>query len=287
MNINLMNYIFQTNAFRVADEENPFWYTSGKIGPYFVNAQFLYGSEEDSKKLLSSIDQELLKDDKKDIPKNIFNLTLKQYESNPIYHNVIDEIVTLIKTFIPIDAVDYISGGERRDWFFSNILAFLLKKPHITIFKDLSIISNSYNFSSSAKNPDLNGKTVLHIADLLNQASSYIRAWAPTIEKMGGNLKYSVVAVDRMQGGTEKLIELGIKPFSLVQIDEFLFEKSHENEIINEKQLEMLKGFAEAPDETMKNFLKNHPNFLENALNSSDKKVAARAKLCIDNHIYE
>jgi len=41
-----------------------------------------------------------------------------------------------IKNNIDVNEVDYISGGERRDWFFSPIIAKLLNKPHITIYKD-------------------------------------------------------------------------------------------------------------------------------------------------------
>ena len=52
MSNNVMNYLFETNAFKIAPENKPFWYTSGKIGPFFINAQFLYGSENDSKELL-------------------------------------------------------------------------------------------------------------------------------------------------------------------------------------------------------------------------------------------
>ena len=49
----LMSLLFETHAFKVAEENNPFWYTSGKIGPYFINADYLYGSEEDSKNYLN------------------------------------------------------------------------------------------------------------------------------------------------------------------------------------------------------------------------------------------
>ena len=38
---NLVSYLFKTNAFKVCSENNPFWYTSGLIGPYFINTHFL------------------------------------------------------------------------------------------------------------------------------------------------------------------------------------------------------------------------------------------------------
>ena len=145
----LMSLLFETNAFRVADEKNPFWYTSGKIGPYFVNAQFLYGSEDAANDLLSFIDNELETQNKTDIPSHIFNKVLEQYNTNEIYKYVIDEMKKYIEENININEIDYISGGERRDWFFSNILAFLLNKPHITIYKDLSTVSSDSKFQNS------------------------------------------------------------------------------------------------------------------------------------------
>ena len=47
----------------------------------------------------------------------------------------------------------------------------------------------------------------------------------------------------------------------------------------------MLKGFYKDPYTTMRNFLLNHPEFLENSL-KSDEKTIKRAKLLIDNNLY-
>ena len=71
----------------------------------------------------------------------------------------------------------------------------------------------------------------------------------------------------------------------MINIDETLFEKALNLNIINNAQYEMLKNFYENPDQTMRTFLINHPEFLENAL-KSDEKTALRAKLCIDNNLY-
>ena len=285
MSNNVMNYLFETNAFKIAPENKPFWYTSGKIGPFFINAQFLYGSENDSKELLDFIDSELENTPKENIPKNIFEKVFNQYTNNSIFFEVINELKKYLEANINIDEIDYVSGGERRDWYFSNILAHLLNKPHITIFKDLSMVKSSPDFAESTKEFSLQGKQVLHVADLLNQASSYIRAWIPAIEEKGGKIAWSAVMVDRLQGGTEKLEDAGIKSFSLLNIDNTLFEKALELGIINEAQLEMLKSFKQDPDGSMRQFLIDNPNFLQDALNS-DEKSAKRAKLCIDSNIY-
>ena len=73
----LMSLLFETNAFKVAEENNPFWYTSGKIGPYFINADYLYGSENDSKELLAFIDDELANQSKTDLPGHVFQKVLE------------------------------------------------------------------------------------------------------------------------------------------------------------------------------------------------------------------
>ena len=47
----------------------------------------------------------------------------------------------------------------------------------------------------------------------------------------------------------------------------------------------MLNKFFKDPDNTMKEFLINHPEFLEDALNS-DEKTKQRAKHLIDGNLY-
>ena len=280
---NIISYLFQTNAIRFCEENKPFWYTSGKIGPYFINTHFIYGSEKEAVSLLKFIDESL--SDKMTLPKKVFEKVLKQYTENKIYKDVINSMKAYIEENINISEVDYISGGERRDWFFSNILAYLFKKPHITIFKDLSSVISNYDFSETKTNYNISGKKVLHIADLITVASSYLRAWIPAIENLGGRISWSCVVVDRMQGGEEKLSEKNIKSLSLVKVDKNLFKKALEMGIINENQLEMLNKFFENPDNTMKEFLINHPEFIENSLNSNEK-TRKRAKLLLDNNLY-
>ena len=237
----IMSYLFETNAIRFCEENKPFWYTSGKIGPYFINTHFVYGNEKDAVELLSFIDECLA--DKITLPKKVFEKVLVQYQNNEIYKNVIDTMVKYIEDNIDILEIDCVSGGERRDWFFSNIIAYLLKKPHISIYKDLSTVISDSNFESTEVVTSLKNKKVLHVADLITVASSYIRAWVPAIKNLGANICWSCVVVDRMQGGKDKIEAEGIKSLSLVQVDTELFKKALDMGIINEAQLEMLNGF--------------------------------------------
>ena len=279
----IVSYLFKTNAIRFCEENNPFWYTSGKIGPYFINTHFLYGSKESAEEQLAYIDDCL--SDKLTLPNKIFKNVIKQYEKNSIYKDVINHMVSFIKEHIEISKIDYISGGERRDWFFSNIIAYLLNKPHISIYKDLSAVVSDSKFENTKIIENIEGKNVLHIADLITIASSYTRAWIPAIESIGGKILWSLTVIDRMQGGKEKLEQSRIKSFSLVNVDTNLFQKAFELNIINESQLKMLNGFFADPDKTMREFLINHPEFLEKALNS-DEKTKKRAQLLVDSNLY-
>ncbi len=281
---NLISYLFKTNAFKVCPENKPFWYTSGKIGPYFISTHFLYGSEESATEFLKFIDIE--KENKLELPKKILDKTLAKYNENGIYKEVIDETIDFIKSHINIDEIDYVSGGERRDWFFANIVAYFLKKPFISVFKDLSCVLSTSDFSETTVPKDLSNKKVLHIADLVTEASSYVRAWIPAVQSLGAEIVASVVIVDRMQGGNDRLKGLGIDAYSLVQIAPSMFKQAMEMGIITEAQNKMLNDFFENPDKTMRNFLIAHPEFLEEALHSDEKSVV-RARLCIESDLYK
>lgn len=281
---NLESHLFETNAVKVCHGDKPFWLTSGKLSAYFINTHFVYGSESDAVELLSFIDENM-KSDVSSFSLELLKRVKSQYDTNSIYHNVIDQMVSFIKENINLDDIDYISGGERRDWFFSVIISYLLDKPHITIFKDLSTYASDSHFEHTEAVTSISGKKVLHVTDLITVASSFIRAWIPAIQNLGGELIWALSVVDRMQGGKERLEDLGIKSYSLVCIDEGLFKDAFEREIIDEIQFNLVCEFIKDPDGSMESFVKEHPKFIENSLHA-DAKTAGRAKLCIDSHFY-
>lgn len=282
----LTNLLFETNAFNIAQENKPFWYTSGKIGPYFVNAEYFYGSDADSKELLAFIDSELENEEKENIPAHIFEKVLNHYNTNEIYKTTIDTMIEYVKENIDVNTIDYISGGERRDWFFSNILAYLLNKPHVTIYKDLTTVESNFDFTKTVSVSKIEGKNFLHVADLLNQSASFTRAWIPAIENLGSSIKWAAFIIDRMDGGTQVLSDCNVEVLSLLKINDELFLKALDLNIINDKQLHMLREFKKDQMGSMREFLISHPEFLEEALNSENSKTAKRAKLCIDSNLY-
>ena len=223
---------------------------------------------------------------KENIPANIFEKVLAHYNSNEIYKTTIDAMVEYIKEKVDVEKIDYISGGERRDWFFSNMIAYILEKPHVTIYKDLSTVESDYKFTVNTPVEKIEGKNFLHVADLLNQSASFTRAWIPAIENLGSKILWSIFVIDRMDGGTQVLTDCGVEVLSLLKINDELFVKALELGIINEKQLQMLRDFKKDQMGSMKQFLIDHPEFLEESLNSDNSKTAKRAKLLVEQDLY-
>lgn len=278
----LVSWLFETEALKVCPQDKPFWYTSGAIGPYYINTHFLYGSEEKANNLLKIIDE--VKKDIVTCPCRILEKVMENYNSDKIFKELIDEMVVFIKENPQLKSFDYISGGERRDWFFSIIIAHILNKPHITIYKDLKAVLT--DGGEVITDFELNGKKVLHIVDLINEASSYERAWIPAIKSLGGQILWSVAVVDRMQGGSEFIEKNNIAPFSMINIDKDLFKMALDSNYINKSQFDMIAAYLDNPKAAMTKFLKENPQFMKDAL-EGDEKTRERAKLCIDKGIYD
>ncbi len=282
MNQALTGYLFKTKAVRVCPEDKPFWYTSGKIGPYYINTHFLYGSEEKANAFLAVIDR--LKENKLACSKEFHRLSKENYLSDPVFKGTIDALVSYIRSNLKVEEIAYVSGGERRDWFFSFLVAEILGKPHITLFKDMSAVI--YRDGCSETAGGLEGAKVLHVADLITTASSYERAWVPAIRQLNGNMKWSLVVVDRLQGGAEVLGKLGVSSHALVAIAPEVFDRACKEGYIDNAQLKLVLDYMNDPDGSMKRFLKEHPSFLSEALGEGGK-TAERAKLLIDNKLYD
>jgi len=277
----LIASLFATKAINVCTQNKPFWYTSNKIGPYYINTEFLYGSEQKAKELLAVIDQ--VSSDREHCSQIILDHAIENYRNDAIYKNLIDGMVAYINE--NIEEFDFVSGGERRDWFFSLIIAHFLKKPHITIFKDQTTVV----FLSRSIVDEITcveNLRVLHIADIITEASSYERAWVPAITQFGAKITDSLVVIDRLQGGRARLESLGVRSHALACVDIKLFEIALEKELIDLDQFILLKQFIEDPFLSMRRFLLEHKDFLQDAL-QSDPKTAQRAKICIEQDLYQ
>lgn len=278
MNDKIIDALFETEAIRMAPADHPFWYTSGMLGPFYCNTHFLLKDEKSAGDMLKVIENAIA-DNKLTAPSVIFAELKKYYDMGGTFKMTMDR---LTEEASKLD-FDFISGGERRDYFFSMIPAYLLGKPHLTIYKDMS--------SAYSEKPDgeaiipgeelLKGKKALHICDLINTASSYERAWVPAIRGLGADITDTLAVVDRCQGGAEVLQGLGVKLQTLTKINAEFFEDIYKNGIIDEAQKDFVLKYLSSPSDYMAHFLKTHPDFIDGEL-AKGGKSAERATLAIE-----
>lgn len=272
----IISWLFETDAVRVCPEGQPFWYTSGKLGPFYINTQFLYGSEAAANSLLKTI-EEACTGEKLAFYDKVWADISAQLASCPIYAQLID---LLTEAAAKLD-VDFVSGGERRDFFFSMPVARKLGLGHLSIFKDLSCVyTDKDGVSMDAAQAGLAGKKSVHIADLITVASSYIRAWIPAVESLGAKIAYSLAVVDRDQGGSDILAKAGCPLTTLVTIKPELFEQAKALGRVTDAQVALVNSFIADPDKFMHDFLVAHPDFLAGEI-AKGGKSAQRAELCI------
>lgn len=278
MNNLILDALFATNAIRVCDPEHPFWYTSGTIGPFYINTHFLYKDEMEAARLLLLIEEES-KSDRIAFPGFVLSDLLREYETSDTYRLVIDMIV---KEAGKID-FDFISGGERRDFFFSMLPAYFLHKPHLSIFKDLQAVYSTDDFKNTVPvyETQLAGKKALHIADLVTEASSYTRAWIPVVREFGAVMEDTIAVVDRKQGGAEILAGEGVRLHSFAGIDITLFENAEKKGAITPEQLDIVRKFMADPKEFMADFFRTHPDYIKEQL-ALGGKAKERAETAIE-----
>ena len=277
MDNQIISDLFKTNAVRVAPADQPFWYTSGKLGPFYCNTHFLLHDEEIACEVLKHIEK-CIAEDRMTAPREIFGVLYGLYHVSPSYKNVIDSIVKAAKKY----KFDIISGGERRDFIFSMVPAYILGKAHLTIYKDMTAVYSTSDFRETVNASEvvLRGKTSLHIADLITEASSYERAWIPVLKIQELKIANTIAVVDRHQGGEETLKKLGVKMEALTGIDADLFKHALEEGIIDQAQYDLVMSFLADPDKYMKDFISSHPTYIDDqiALGGKNKERAELAR---------
>jgi orotate phosphoribosyltransferase len=281
---NLFDLLLSTQALELAPRLEPFWYTSGTVGPFYLNAHFLYGNRQKAEELLAFIDAHA--HDRRGLLFALHERAQKNYEEDEGYRAVIDHAVALARTHLAAEHVAYVSGGERRDWFFSLMIAHRLDKPGLAIFKD----QTTFLFSSKEKLCEeaarLAGAKILHVADLVTEASSYTRAWLPALQQRGGELRWAINIVDRGQGGEEVLRQNNVAPFHLIQLGAPFFEHLQRAGYLDAATKDVLCAYLREPRASMKRLLEEHPEIVRHALQSSEAKTRQRAEQMLAQNPY-
>ncbi len=208
---NLRN-LLNTGAFRFVDARTPWFpYTSGQVGPYYVQS-----------------------------------ITVEK--DGLAYVTAIQSLVSLIKT--EFGAFDAISGGETRDWDFSNPVAIALQKPHLKMYKDGKTLG-----------VDIAGRTFLHVVDLNNEGSSVRDYWKPIIERGGGKLAGVVAFVDRMEDGFMVLNNLCIRLACVVPLDARAWAIARETGYVSSDLYAELVARHDNRDQWAERTLISHPDY--------------------------
>ncbi len=271
----IVSWLFATQAIRVSPADQPFWYTSGTLGPYYINTHFLYGGEQPANELLTLIEASTA--DPLAMPARLAAAIGQQYRTNALYRDLCD----LIASWLSAGSFDFISGGERRDFFFSIQAAALLNKPHLSLLKNGTAIWTDAGFRHPrlVEADALKGQRAAHVADLVTEASSYQRAWLPAIHRCGATMPLTLAVVDRDQGGREWLASVGTDLLALTRIDLALFEQALAAGLINRSQYDQISRFIDNPLDYMRHFLAEHPDFINQQI-ALGGKSRERALLC-------
>lgn len=274
----IIDALFRTNAIRVCMPDQPFWYTSGMLGPFYINTHFLYGSEEEASELLRLIETAAY-EDRLTFPSVLLDVLKNQYATNQTFRLVTDQIVSVTKT-LPFDCI---SGGERRDFFFSLLPAAILGKPHLSIFKDRSAVYTDVQSmkTEAVEEGSVSGMRILHISDLITEASSYERAWIPVIRELGAEICDTITVVNRKQDGESVLRREGVTMHALSEIDLSLFESALSIGAITESQFLVVRSFILNPTDFMSSFLLSHPDFIAQQI-ALGGKARERAEMAIE-----
>lgn len=277
LNEQIVQALFETRALRISPADQPFFYTSGTIGPYYINTHFLFGSEAEANELLGLIEAAVQQ------PEAMTSLLWpridRQYRENATFKRVIDALAAEAEKL----TFDCISGGERRDFFFSLPLSRLAGKPAVNILKsgEAWLFDTTANSDRFLEPGQLSGQIALHVSDLVTEASSYIRTWIPTIHRLGAAMPDTLTVVDRDQGGAQALARAGTGLHALTVFSADLFDGAREAGLVTADQHRQILQFLHDPAAFQSTFLAEHPDFLAEQIRQGGKN-GERARLLLE-----
>lgn len=189
------------------------------------------------------------------------------------YYHAVNAISTLISTTLHHD-YDIISGGESRDWIFSYPVASSWeRKPHVSLYKDGRI-----------EGANLEGKEVIHVADLNNTGNS-IKKWTEMIRTAGGEIENVVFYVDRMsEEGKKVLEELGLKASSVVSLDKEAWDFLLRMRVLTEERYNSIIQWQSDKEKWARNMLLSEEGIaqMDEYWRNPSKSVREKAKKTLE-----
>ncbi len=220
----LLERLIATKGFAVRSfpEDDAYWYTSNKPGPFYINTENIAGEQTET--MLSAITEVMQADLTHEVrARTICEIVMQEVRNDPGYQGAIDALVDEYRTSSSYRPT-VISGGERRDWFFSIPVAAKLGLPHIYLFK-----SGSYFVTDADGKPlelSLDRQKVLHVADIINLASSYVTKWIPILRSTPAIFDETLSVAVRSQAGIDVLMQHQVNVISPLIVGKPLFAEA-------------------------------------------------------------
>lgn len=281
----LLERLISTNglAVRKSRQDDAFWYTSGKPGPFYINTENLAGKQE-AGEVLDSLNNILEADFSKEQKATaIIERVMQAVEENPAYDTSIDALLDYYLSQ-QLQRPTLISGGERRDWLFSVPIAQKLQIPHIFLYK-----SGEFYVTTHKGEPielELHSQNVLHVADIINQASSYLNRWIPTLKNAGVMLSETLTVAVRGEVGVNKLREHNVSVITPLVVDIPLFMEAYNLGLINEFAYHEIGFYYDAPKNWTRRFVEeNEIDYSQ--ISNMDHVKAERIQFFKDNDPYQ
>ncbi|HNQ91673.1 MAG TPA: hypothetical protein PKI93_01945 [Alphaproteobacteria bacterium] len=248
----MLRLVFSRGAVSIwNNQKGPvFWYAAGVPGPFYVNTEKLIGKDV-ADKLLSDINGILQKSGSAaEKAEELDHLVMGVYSSHEEFQRIVKSMVKKGEDF----SYDCVSGGERRDWFFSIPFSHEVGKDHLYIFKDMTVFRRKCEGSGSH-----DGVNALHIADLINNAASYFDKWLPAVAKNNMNIVGTISVINRGNVGMDRLSEAGVRSCALKCINVSFFLELAQKNLISQSTYEEIQAYFDSKEEWAKRYILSNP----------------------------
>lgn len=135
-----------------------------------------------------------------------------QFESNS---ELLISIAIQLNRLASLIKFDYMAALEMGGIPVATAMSMLNKKSMVFVRKE----AKQYGTAKLAEGPDINGKTLLIIEDVVTSGGQIIIS-ANELRERGATINDAICVIDRESGGREKLAEAGIKLHSLFTMSE-------------------------------------------------------------------
>ncbi|HNX14073.1 MAG TPA: hypothetical protein PK854_01515 [Oscillospiraceae bacterium] len=276
----IISTLFNSGVVCVAQPDRPFWRPTGRLAAVKIRTQRILENDDAAASATALADT--ASDSPMLITRTLGTLCKQMLERSQAYRTVIDRSVDFLTSELSCQKANAVAGSPNNGWLFSIPIAQRMGLPHAMIFDDKKIVLYSDN---RTEQDGIMGKKILLVSDIIGGGNTYNRVWLPAINEAGASAAAVYNIIDRRQGGSDRLVTLGIPPFSMCEIDTAFFREAFDYNLIDQGQLDFVLAYIADPIKSMLDFVRDHPDFITKSL-EGDEKTKAAATLCLEHGYY-